>query len=202
MDYCCTNTPEMTKSSRKENGVAVNATPNSFEERIEEHHPHLLEQVLLYVLSIVQDKGNVGETVLQKLLYFIDFDYFEKYEENFMGETYLRKTFGPMNMRLQPELQRLQETGLIEKGKYNYFGKTQTYYRVVGDARWNDLTSHHLAHIDDVLNRLSDYNARQISEYSHDDIPWRCTIPGKAIPYELVFYRGDRHSVKEYDDEI
>lgn len=37
------------------------------------------KEVLLYVLGKVGSKPNVGETVLCKLLYFIDFDYYEKY---------------------------------------------------------------------------------------------------------------------------
>lgn len=194
----------MTKRLGDVNGTAAKAAPEdkNIEERVEEHHPHLLEQVLFYVLSFVQHKPNVGETVLQKLLYFIDFDYYEKYEENLMGETYFRCEYGPMNRRLRPELRRLASRGLIKEEKCFYFDKLQTCYKVVSDARWDDLTPHHLAHIDDVLKRLSDYNARQISEFSHDDIPWKCTLPDKAISYELVFYREGRHSVKEYDDEL
>jgi transcriptional regulator with XRE-family HTH domain len=39
------------------------------------------KEVFLYVLNKVGAKPNVGETVLYKLLYFIDFDYYEQYEE-------------------------------------------------------------------------------------------------------------------------
>jgi len=41
--------------------------------------------------------------------------------------------------------------------------------------------------IDDVLNRLSEMNASQISAYSHNDIPWMTTEDGDAIEYESVF---------------
>ncbi len=39
------------------------------------------KEVLLYVLSRLGNKPNIGETFLCKLLYFIDFDFYEKYEE-------------------------------------------------------------------------------------------------------------------------
>src|SRR3989344_4574763 len=39
------------------------------------------KEVLLYVLSKVGGKPNVGEAVVYKLLYFIDFDFYEKFEE-------------------------------------------------------------------------------------------------------------------------
>ena len=186
------------------NGLAAPAAPetNKFQERVEEHRPHIFRHVLFYVLYKLQDKLNVGETVIQKLLYFIDFDYYEKFEENLMGETYLKQDYGPMNMRLQSVLQELENEGVIEKIKGEYFRYNQARYRVVGNVHWDDLTYRDLEHIDGVLDKLSALNANEISEYSHNDIPWKCTMPGKAIPYESVFYRDDQYSVKQYDDEI
>src|SRR3989344_3126128 len=37
------------------------------------------KQVLLYILEKTAGKPNIGMTALYKLLYFIDFDYYEKY---------------------------------------------------------------------------------------------------------------------------
>ena len=45
-------------------------------------------QVLLYILNKIGEKPNVDETVICNLLYFIDFDYYEKYEEHLIGATY------------------------------------------------------------------------------------------------------------------
>ena len=39
------------------------------------------KEVLIYILNSVGAKPNIGETVIYKLLYFIDFDYYEKHEE-------------------------------------------------------------------------------------------------------------------------
>jgi len=50
-------------------------------------------QVLLYILNKVGGKPNVGMTVLYKLLYFIDFDYYEKYKEQLMGLTYIKNHY-------------------------------------------------------------------------------------------------------------
>lgn len=58
------------------------------------------KQVLLYVLNEVGSKSNVGETVLHKLLYFIDFDYYEKFEETLMGATYIKNHHGPTSVEL------------------------------------------------------------------------------------------------------
>ncbi len=53
------------------------------------------KQVLLYVLNKVGAKVNVGKTVIYKLLYFIDFDYYELYETQLMGLKYKRDIYGP-----------------------------------------------------------------------------------------------------------
>ena len=41
-----------------------------------------------------------GETVLNKLLYFIDFDYYEKFEENLMEQP-ISRTIGPTPVGLK-----------------------------------------------------------------------------------------------------
>ena len=53
--------------------------------------------------------------------------------------------------------------------------------------------------IDDVLNKLSDKNAKEISEYSHKDVPWLTTKDGEQINYEAVFYRTEPYSVRSYE---
>ena len=52
--------------------------------------------------------------------------------------------------------------------------------------------------IDNVIERLSSMNAKQIEDYSHEDIPYEITADLDIIDYETVFYRKDMHSVREY----
>jgi len=53
------------------------------------------KEVLLYILKKVGSKPNIGESVLYKLLYFIDFNFYEKYEEQLVGATYIKNNYGP-----------------------------------------------------------------------------------------------------------
>ncbi len=55
--------------------------------------------------------------------------------------------------------------------------------------------------IDEVLNKLSDKNASQISEYSHNDVPWLYTKNNEVIEYEAVFYRTAPYSVRDYKED-
>lgn len=46
------------------------------------------KQVILYLLNKL---GPMNKEKLFTLLYFCDFDYYEKYEKHFMGFTYIKK---------------------------------------------------------------------------------------------------------------
>ena len=56
--------------------------------------------------------------------------------------------------------------------------------------------------IDQVLQQMSHWSATAISNYSHQDIPWRVSKEGEEINYELVFYREAPFSVRNYGDEV
>jgi transcriptional regulator with XRE-family HTH domain len=158
-------------------------------------------EVLLYILNRVGAKRNIGETVLYKLLYFVDFNYFEKYEIQLVGATYKRNKYGPTPVEFKKvvELMKKAEELTVVEGKY--FQYPQTKYLPLRAADISLLNGREIEVIDQVLDRLSDLNANQISDYSHRDVPWLSTRDGNIIPYESVFYRTPDYSVRVYEDE-
>ncbi len=159
-------------------------------------------EVLLYILNNVGSKPNVGETVLYKLLYFIDFDYYEKYEEQLIGATYIKNHYGPTPVEFKTVVNRMIRNKDIIKVKSKYFEYPQTKYLPLRGPDLSILKASEIKLIDDVLNRLSDKNAAEISEYSHNDVPWLTAEDGEKIEYESVFYRTPPYSVREYSEEI
>lgn len=170
--------------------------------RVTEKNLEKFKQVLLYVLNKAGGKPNVGETVLHKLLYFIDFDYYEKFEENLMGATYIKNHHGPTSVELGSIMKEMQEQGDLEAVKSQYFKYLQKKYLPRKRPNLDILSAREIEHIDDVLARLSDKNAAEIEKYSHEDIPWKSAQDGKPLSYESVFYRDERYSVRNYDDEL
>ncbi len=168
--------------------------------RVEEERPDVFRQVILYVLDRVEDKPNVGEAVLHQLFYFIDFDYYEKFEENLMGETYTKNGYGPTSVNLIRILRCMEEEGAIQKTEQIYHNYSQNRYLTTGRSDTDLLRTRDIEHIEQVLARFSGMSPAELSEYSHNDIPWKCARYGKPIPYETVFYRDDRYSVSESDD--
>lgn len=170
--------------------------------RVTEKNLDKFKQVLLYVLGKVGSKPNVGETVLHKLLYFIDFDYYEKFEENLMGATYIKNHHGPISVELGSIMKEMQEQGEIEAVKSQYFKYLQKKYLPRKRPNLDILSAREIEHIDDVLARLSDKNTAEIENYSHEDIPWKSAQDGKPLSYESVFYRDEHYSVRNYEDEL
>lgn len=159
------------------------------------------KEVLLYILNKVGAKDNIGETVIYKLLYFIDFDFYEKYEEQLVGATYIKNKYGPTPVEFAKIVEKMIKDGEIEKVKSAYFKLQQTKYLPRRRPDLVKLAATEIEVIDDVLNRLSDMNASQISAYSHGDVPWATTTDGDAIEYESVFYRTPPYSVRAYAEE-
>jgi len=160
------------------------------------------KEVLIYILNKVGAKPNIGETVIYKLLYFIDFDYYERYEEQLIGATYLKNKFGPTPLEFRIIVDKMMAKGEIIEIKDKYFEYPRRKYLPLRKPDLGILKGNEVEVIDDVLDRLSDMNARQISDYSHNDVPWLTTEEGKTIAYEAVFYRTPAYSVREYDDAV
>lgn len=165
--------------------------------------PEKLREVLLYVLEKVGAKPNVGETVLYKLLYFIDFDYYEKTGKSITGLTYVRNHFGPTPTRdFVSVVEGMKRNNELEVVETKYFKNTQKKYLPRKSARLTDLKADELMHIDETLARLSDKSAIELSELSHYDTPWLAAEDGKPIDYRGVFYRTSRTAVTEPSDEL
>jgi transcriptional regulator with XRE-family HTH domain len=158
-------------------------------------------EVLLYVLAKVGAKPNVGQTVLYKIVYFIDFDYYEKYEEQLMGISYLKNHHGPTPIEFKTVIDKMVKKEELVEVSDTYFKYEQTKYLPRREADLSLLSAREIKHIDEELERLGDKNATELSKLSHEDVPWITAKEGKLIDYEAVFYRTEATSVRSYEEE-
>ncbi len=158
------------------------------------------KEVVLYILGKVGSKPNIGQSVIYKLLYFIDFNFYEKYEEQLIGATYIRNHYGPTPKEFIKIVKDMQGKDII-KVEDKYFEYPQTKYLPLRKPDLTKLRAHEKETIDNVLEKLSDMNAAEISDYSHKDVPWITTDEGGIIDYESVFYRTAPYSVRSYGEE-
>lgn len=160
------------------------------------------KNVLLYILERCAGKPNVGETVLYKLLYFSDFNYYELYEEQLTGASYRKLPYGPVPQKLDTIIKQMIDNRQLQRVKTEYFGLPQTRYLPLEKANLTQLKASEKEVIDRVIEQMSDWSANAISNYSHKDMPWLASKEGDEIDYELAFYREAPFSVRNYGNEI
>lgn len=158
------------------------------------------KEVLLYILGKTAGRPNIGMTALYKLLYFADFDYYEKYEEQMMGLTYFKNTYGPAPREFIAVMEDLKKAGEAEEVKSTYFTYEQRKFLPRREANLQLLTAREVAMVDSVIDRYAGLSALQLSTLSHEDTPWAVAEMGKNIQYEHVFYRPEKLSVRDYDE--
>jgi len=172
------------------------------EERVSTPKLHIdkFKQVLLYILEKCAGKPNVGETVLYKLLYFAEFNYYEVYEEHLIGATFKKLPYGPVPQKLDVILKQMEKNGELKMIKTEYYERPQKRYIPLIKPDLTLLKASEKEIIDQVINQLSDFSAKAISDYSHRDMPWKATKDGGIIDYELAFYRETPFSARVYDE--
>jgi transcriptional regulator with XRE-family HTH domain len=158
------------------------------------------KQVLLYIVSKVGNRPNIGQTALYKLLYFIDFDYYEKYQKYLIGATYIKNTHGPSPVSFAKISRDLENKGELVEVNSKFFNYDQKRYLVTSDSDVSLLSASELKHIDDELERLASKTAKELSELSHIDTPWKVAKEKQILNYRHVFYRPDETTVVNEDE--
>lgn len=161
------------------------------------HQGSKFRQALLYILERCAGKPNVGETVLCKLLYFSDFNYFEQYREHLTGIAYRKFPYGPVPRNLDRIIGKMIEENALQRVKCKYQGFSQIRYMPLQKADLRLLKASEKETIDKVIEQMSDWSAAAISAYSHTDIPWLASSEGSNIDYALALRRESPHSVRK-----
>lgn len=159
-----------------------------------------LRHLLLYVLEKCGGKPNLGETVLYKLLYFIDFEAVEILGRPLTGMSYVKLQYGPVPRKCEYEsvTKEMTEKGELKIFSHEFYGKPQKRYVALREPNIEVFTKTEEALINRNLNQLSDMKAGEITHYVHGDIPWKKTPDGEVINYGLAFQRELPYSRIDY----
>ncbi|MDD4530998.1 MAG: DUF4065 domain-containing protein [Candidatus Gracilibacteria bacterium] len=153
---------------------------------INEYDKAKFNELLLYILEKCGAKYNVGKTVLYKLLYFSEFDYFELYNKHISGISFVKLPKGPAPFGFDfiiKDLEQKQEIIKIVAPYGNYFQERYIPNRRVDDTLFSIEEKQVM---DDVIERYSNHSAQVISDLSHEDLPWKMSKDMNVIDYSLV----------------
>jgi transcriptional regulator with XRE-family HTH domain len=157
------------------------------------------KRILLYILNKVWDKPNISKTVVYKLLYFSEFNYFEKYWESLIGIDFIKWPRWPVPKNADEIFTQMANNKQLEQITTLY--KWSEQYKLISklkDIDFDDLSYSQIKIIDDVLEKLWNKTAKEISDYSHGDTPYVATKNiWDVINKWLVFNRSSDYSVGE-----
>ncbi|OHA89776.1 MAG: hypothetical protein A3C70_00765 [Candidatus Zambryskibacteria bacterium RIFCSPHIGHO2_02_FULL_43_14] len=138
-------------------------------------------------------KGEVrGKKKLAKLLYFADFDLYEKSQKLITGDIYCALPMGPVPSALEEITAEMVKKKMLsieqieERVGYN---PTEVYKCIV-EPDISVFNEEEKKMLDRIVIKYGHLNGKQLEELSHAEAPYIGTELRKEIPYELTYYRG------------
>ena len=170
--------------------------------KITSDHPlYKMIQTILFVLHKTAGKPNVWKIVINKLLYFADFNHYEKYWESITWDIYIKKPMWPVPKNMDWVIALMQKADMIQEISNNYYGYKQTKY--IPNALWDKgvFNVTEIEDLDEVINNYSDKTWKQLTDFSHWDVPFQATTNiGDEISYNFAHYREGIYSVANKED--
>ena len=148
-----------------------------------------LRNCILYFLEHINNV-HLGRTKLMKLLYYVDFDHYEKHERSVTGATYRKLPHGPVPDEAQSLIDQMVATREIREfsaPRHTYTQRRLATVTAAFDA--SVLSADELMALQAVAQRWEDATASEIEAASHAEAPWQATAEGKRIDDELACLR-------------
>lgn len=148
------------------------------------------KNIILFFVNKIQN-GTLGKVKLMKLLYFLDFDFFEKYDKSVTGDKYLRFEYGPVPSMCEKILKRMmgKEIG-IERRKVKDGYNDQQLIKPLENFSVKDFTNEELLMMEEIADKWEKFSGTEMKNASHGEAPWIATEQDKEIDYNLAYYRN------------
>lgn len=150
---------------------------------------HKMEQVILFFLERINNV-HLGRTKLMKLLYYVDFDHYEKHGQSITDAVYHKLPHGPVPKEAQKLIASMVTKGMVApvRGRVAQFAQ----HRLITQGAKFDpsvFDGEEIRTLEKVAADWEDANAAQIEAASHAEAPWAATKERAVIDYELACYR-------------
>lgn len=148
------------------------------------------ENVILFFAQKIRN-GTLGKLKLMKLLYFLDFDFFEKYGKSVTGDEYLRFDKGPVPRHGEKFLKLMNGKSIVIKRKKMPAGYNDQ--QCIEPLRIFDMKSfskEELIMMEEIAGKWERFTGAEMKNASHGEAPWIATKPNGIIDYNLAYYRN------------
>lgn len=155
------------------------------------------------ILLLASRVPNLGRVKLNKLLYFADFDHFEKYGAPITGDTYVNNDLGPVPMHVQDILDAMEREKKVIQSEEQVIDYVRYSLRPLVEPQLGVFAASEMDMLCNVASKWGPHSAKELVIASHGEAPWIATRKGETIPYALAYYRGKYdESEPDYDAEL
>ena len=135
--------------------------------------------------------GTLGKLKIKKLLYYLDFDFFEKYGKSVTGDEYLRFEHGPVPRMAEKILKQMEGKEIkITRRKIKEGLNDQQHIEALKDFDLSVFSKEELVMLDDIASKWEKFTGTEMKMATHGEAPWISTEPDGVIDYNLAYYRN------------
>ena len=135
--------------------------------------------------------GTLGKLKIKKLLYYLDFDFFEKYGKSVTGDEYLRFEHGPVPRMAEKILKQMEGKEIkITRRKIKEGLNDQQHIEALKDFDLSVFSKEELVMLDDIAGKWEKFTGTEMKMATHGEAPWISTEPDGVIDYNLAYYRN------------
>lgn len=148
------------------------------------------KNAVLFFAKKIQN-GTLGKLKMMKLLYFLDFDFFEKNGRSITGDEYLRFENGPVPHMGEKILKEMNGKEIkITKRKVGEGYNDQQHIEALTDFDVNVFEKEELLMLEEIASKWEKFTGTEMKNASHGEAPWIATKPDDVIDYNLALYRN------------
>lgn len=135
--------------------------------------------------------GTLGKLKMMKLLYYLDFDFFEKYGRSITGDEYLRFENGPVPRKAEKMLKEMNGKEIkISTRKIGNGYNDQMHIEAQSEFDMNVFEKEELLMLEEIATKWEKFTGTEMKNASHGEAPWIATKPNEIIDYNLALYRN------------
>lgn len=148
------------------------------------------KNTILFFAKKIQN-GTLGKLKMMKLLYYLDFDFFEKYGRPVTGDEYLRFENGPVPRMAEKILKQMSGKEIkITSRKMPKGYNDQQHIEPLADFNPESFSKEEILMIEEIADKWEKFTGAEMKSASHGEAPWIATKPDNIIDYNLVYYRN------------
>jgi putative zinc finger/helix-turn-helix YgiT family protein len=141
-----------------------------------------IKSMVLYILGFHE----TYVTKINKLLWYMDFLCYKAYSVSISGNSYTHSTYGPTADDYDLIISVMLKDALIGKNEVILHDEVREQLKSLTPCDKSIFSDDEIKVMDFVLNKFKGFKCSKISEYSHEEVPYKNTAEGQKISYTLA----------------